>query len=205
MRWARIGLVLLAAGAVGFFGSSAVSSTLTPTGDDTLHGDAAVQPDGGGAVLKASTRDPAGGPAWVVRAYRSTTGATCSEAGRTQDGDFGQVDEHGDFKPLDLQAAGSCADLDKSPMSLAINNFPPRGAQPARSVIFGVVGPQVRSLTLRLASGSQPVALQHSGFIAPVATADLAGATLTATMADGATVDHLLRPPSEPTNVPPAP
>src|SRR5215218_1371214 len=102
-----LGLATLLAAIAGVASASALTSS---SGNDTLNGPELVQPDGTGASVPVTTTDPDGGVAWAVRVYRSQAGLTCPEAGRTKDGNFGQVYSDGEFHVLDIEAAGSCAD-----------------------------------------------------------------------------------------------
>jgi hypothetical protein len=194
-----LGLATLLAVAAGVASASALSSS---SGSDTLNGPEAVQPDGSGASVPVTTADPDGGVAWAVRVYRSQAGLTCPEAGRTKNGNFGQVYDDGDFHVLDIAAAGSCADLAKAPMSLAVNHYPPSGKLPARAVIFGVVTPKVTGITLSDTAGSQAVAIKDDAFIVVTRDDALQGASLKATLGDGSTKSYALRPNELPTTDP---
>ena len=173
----------------------ASASALTATsGSDTPGGAEAVQPDGRGAVVPVTVTDPDGRAGWAVRVYRSQAGLTCPEAGRTKDGNFGQVDDSGEFRSLDIEAAGSCADLSKAPMSLAVNHYPAGGKRPARAVIFGVATPKITALKLNLADASRAVTITGNAFLAVTREDALTGASLVATLADGTTTSYALRP-----------
>lgn len=188
----RLGLVLATLLAIAAGVASA--SALTAGGSDTPGGAAAVQPDGGGASMPTTVADPDGGAAWAVRVYRSQAGLTCPEAGRTKDGNFGQVDSDGDFRSLDIEAAGSCADLAKAPMALAVNHYPAAGKLPARAVIFGVATDTVSGLRLSTGAGARALALRSGAFIAVLRDEALEGATLEATLGDGTTKSYALAP-----------
>lgn len=191
MRRLGIGLATLLAIAAGVASASALTSS---SGNDTLNGPETVQPDGRGASLPVTVADPDGGPAWAVRVYRSQAGLTCPEAGRIKDGSFGQVDGDGGFRALDIEAAGSCADLAKTPISLAVNHYPADGELPARAVIFGVVTPKVSDITLAGATGSRTVATRAGAFIVVTREDALQGTSLEATLGDGSTKSYSLRP-----------
>ncbi|MET0603988.1 MAG: hypothetical protein ABW167_18535 [Baekduia sp.] len=199
MRRLGLGLAILLAVVAGVASASALTSS---GGNDTPLGPEAVQPDGRGASVPVTTADPDGGVAWAVRVYRSQAGLTCPEAGRTKDGNFGQVYSDGEFHVLDIEAAGSCADLAKAPMSLAVNHYPASGERPARAVIFGVVTPKVTAITLAGATGSRPLAIKGDAFIAVTREDALQGTTLAATLADGSTKSYALRPSEFPVTGP---
>lgn len=194
-----LGLVTLLAVAAGVASASALTSS---SGSDTPNGPELVQPDGSGASLPVTAADPDGGVAWAVRVYRSQAGLTCPEAGRTKDGNFGQVDSDGAFRALDIEAAGSCADLAKAPMSLAVNHYPPSGKLPARAVIFGVVTPKVTGITLSGAAGSRAVTIKGDAFIVVTREDALQGTSLDATLSDGTTKSYALRPSEFPATDP---
>lgn len=193
-----LGLATLLAAVAGVASASALSSS---SGSDTPNGPEAVQPDGSGARVPVTVADPDGGAAWAVRVYRSQAGLTCPEAGRTKDGNFGQVDSDGAFRALDIEAAGSCADLAKAPMSLAVNHYPPDGKLPARAVIFGVVTPKITGITISSAAGSRAVALKGDAFIVVTREDALRGTSLDATLSDGSTKSYTLRPSELPATV----
>jgi hypothetical protein len=186
-----LGLATLLAVAAGVASASALTSS---SGNDTPRGSELVQPDGSGASLPVTAADPDGGVAWAVRVYRSQAGLTCPEAGRTKDGNFGQVYDDGDFHVLDIEAAGSCADLDKASMSLTVNHYPASGKLPARAVIFGVVTPKVTSITLSSATGPRTVAIKGDAFLVVTREDTLLGTSLDATLGDGSTKSYALRP-----------
>jgi hypothetical protein len=186
---------LVAAVLVGVGGASAF---IGDTGQDTPSGPQALQPDGNGASVAVSTADPSGHQPWAVRVYHSVTGLTCPEAGRTQDGDFGQVDGDGEFRSNSIQAAGSCTDLDKAPMSVVVNQYPGNKVRGARAVLFGVVSPSVSAVALRLAGRTRPLSTAHGAFMAVVDPDDLAGASVEASMQDGSTKSYPLQPTSLP-------
>ena len=192
-------LLLGLATALAVVAGVASASALTDTsGDDIANGPELVQPDGRGASVPVAVADPDGRAPWAVRVYRSQAGLTCPEAGRTKDGNFGQVDSDGDFRSLDISAAGSCADLSKAPMSLAVNHYPATGKLPARAVIFGVATAKVTGITLKLATSSRAVAIRSNAFIAVTRDDALQGASLDATLADGSTKSYALTPNEAP-------
>jgi hypothetical protein len=197
-----LGLAILLAVAAGVASASALTSS---SGDDTPRGPELVQPDGSGARVPVTTPDPDGGVAWAVRVYRSQAGLTCPEAGRIKDGNFGQVYGDGEFHVLDIEAAGSCADLAQAPMSLAVNHYPASGKLPARAVIFGVVTAKVTAVTLASAAGSRELTIKGDAFIAVTREDALQGTSLRATLGDGSTKSYALKASEYPATDPEEP
>jgi hypothetical protein len=187
-------LALLAAVIAGVASASAIVGGASTDGN----GPDAMQPDGRGSRLPATTTDPDGRAAWAVRVYQSKTGLTCPEAGRVKDGNFGRVNDDNSFTSLDLDAAGSCIDLGQDPLALVINHHPARGKLPARAVIFGVTGPGVASITLDLADGRREVPIAGNAYITVAREAQLEGAQVVATLKDGSTKSYDLSPDSAP-------
>lgn len=144
-KFLGVGVATLASVATGVAGASFVS----PDGRDTLGGPDSLQPDGGSVSLAGAVSDPARGPSWTVRVYRSKTGQACAEAGRLDgDGNFGVLDENDRFEILPVAASGTCAALDDEPFSLAVNTYPATAKRGSRSVIFGVTSSSISSVTL---------------------------------------------------------
>lgn len=196
-------LALLAAIAAGVASASAITAQLGP---DVAASPADVKPDGSGARVPVSVADPDGGrPAFALRVYRSASGLTCPEVGRTQDGAYGQLDAGGEFKALPPDPAGSCVDLGKSPVGFAINHYTPRNAKlPARAAIFGVTTSAVTAVALTTADVSRPVKITGGGFLTVVRDDALAGASLDVTLSDGTTTSYPLSPENLPETLPAA-
>jgi hypothetical protein len=186
---------LLAAILVGVAGASAF---VDASGQDTPVGPATVQPDGSAARLAVTATDPAGRQPWAIRVYRSQAGWTCPEAGRVQDGDFGQVDADGVFRPSTVQAAGSCIDLDKAPVSVTVNRYPANGDRGARAIIFGVVSSDVSRISARIAGRNRELAVTNGTYMAVAADRDLTDAAIEITLTDGSTKTYVLRPSDSP-------
>jgi hypothetical protein len=191
LRRLGLALSLVLAVVAGVVSASALTVT---SGGDTPLGPSAVQPDGSGASVPATVADPDGRAPFAVRVYRSKDGLTCPEAGRAKDGSFGRVDDDGSFTALGIQAAGSCADLAKAPMTLAVNHYPAHGEVPARAVLFGATTERVQALNLKLASGSRPVRIDHNAFITVTRDEALRDATLSVTLEDGTIKTYDLQP-----------
>jgi hypothetical protein len=197
-----VALALILAVIAGVASASAITGG---QGTDTPQGPEAVQPDGSGASLPTTATDPDGRAAWAVRVYRSKAGLTCPEAGRTKDGSFGRVDGDGEFRPLSIEAAGTCVDLGKEPMSLAVNHHPAQGKLPARAVLFGVTTNAVAGLTLTTTAGPRDVRIVRGAFITVLLEQALKDAVLEVTMADGSKKSYALAPNDAPATIPKEP
>jgi hypothetical protein len=153
----------------------------------------AVEPDNGPAVLHGSSEDPDNGLRWTLRVYRSLTGQTCAEAGRTAGGEFGRAGDHGQLVRLPLEPAGACADLAVAPLSVALNLYAARPGQPERSVAFGVLGPDVASMRLVMPDGtSSGVGIDDRAFVVARRGDTLRDAHLDVTMRDGQVIEREL-------------
>lgn len=104
-RLRSIGLPVLAGLVAG-----AVSASAVRIGDREgapIQSDAPARkaPKDPSVVLATATKNPSGGPPWVVRQYTDARGRECAQVGRLREGVFGQV-QLGRFRRL--PAAGSC-------------------------------------------------------------------------------------------------
>jgi hypothetical protein len=192
-------LAILLGFVVAIVAGVAAATAIVPTqGDDTLNGPSALQPDGNGAAVAATAPDPGGLQRLAVRVYRSKTGLTCPEAARTDGSNFGQVDATGKFRASDIQAAGSCIDLAKAPMSVITNNYSAVGDHPAYSVVFGVVSAKVRDVSLRISNETKNLAITNGAYLTPVTPDELSDAAIVATLQDGSTTTYALHPSAVP-------
>jgi hypothetical protein len=199
MRALRFTLALAIAVIAGVAGASAVIGSPSTDPGDTA---AAFRPDGSGAAIAATAADPAAGqsrggaatPAWAVRVYRSETGLTCPEPGRTEDGDFGRIDGDGSFHPLALAGGGECTDLTAAPYGLATAHFAADDQRGARAIVFGVVGPDVTGVTVTVGDDARALDIANGAFIAGLTEDDAADGRVTFTLSGGRTEVHALRP-----------
>lgn len=194
-------LALVAAVVAGVASASAITAQVSP---DTAVSPPDIQPDGSGAVVPVTAADPDGRPAFAVRVYRSRSGLTCPEVGRTEGGRFGQLDASGDVEAYGVEATGACADLAKGPLGVVVNHYPARGKLPARAVVFGVTTDAIASVRLSTAGGDRPVRYASNAYISVIREDALDGASLDVTLADGTTRSYPLKPSSAPL-VAPAP
>ena len=157
---------MVGAAALGVSAASALVSPTPPT--VKRHSPVALA---GSDRAGEAVPDPTGGLPWAVRRYVSTSGGSCVEAGRISDGRFGQIHPDGAFSELPLEQGGTCGDLDAEPVVLAINHYPAAGRRPARTVLFGLVGPDVSALEVTGPDGARRplVAGSGGGFVLPLA------------------------------------
>jgi hypothetical protein len=163
-------------------------AAVEPVGDDPLPEDPALEPDGSGAVTVTNERARGTAAVPAARVYRSKTGLICPEAGRISGGDFGNLDENGQFRALDPTADGACFDPAIHPVGFAVHYRAAIGGQPASAEIFGAA-PGATSVTASIGGDVQDLAVGAVGaFVLAVDPADLAGgATLSVTNANGDT------------------
>jgi hypothetical protein len=218
------GVVVVGVALAGF----GVASALVPMDASEPVSSLALEPDGSGASIPVVAADPASGTPWAIRVYRSKTGLTCPEAGRVQgqirDGEFGQVDEEdgkfrqqrpedaafgqvdprdGKFYALPLEAAGSCADLNKAPSSIAVNHYPAEGLRGARAVVFGVTTSAVSAVRLEIDGKPQRLQFSADAYIGVMNDDEANRAVLVFTMVDGTTKSVRLAAVTPPARQPP--
>lgn len=170
MRLTRsAGLLASVAGATAL-GAAAASAIVTPQGLPEPVNLAPV-PGTGRVDRSEPDPDPDGGPDWAVRLYESEAGAACVELGRTRGGRFGRLDADGRLQPLPLRGAGACANLAVDPLVLAVDRVAARGAQPARTILFGRAGARVVAVRVRRAGAvpARPALGSGGGFLLPLA------------------------------------
>ena len=169
MRVSRTLKTAAAMVATAALGVSAASALVSPTpAPVTQHSPVAIP---GSDRAGQAVPDPTGAIPWGVRQYVSTSGGSCIEAGRISDGRFGQIRPDGAFNELPLQQGGTCGDLAKEPVLLAINHYPAAGQRPARTVLFGLARSDVSALEVTGPDGVRRplVAGAGGGFVLPLA------------------------------------
>lgn len=130
-----------------------------------------------GGLLGIAASDPAGGPPWTMRVYKTSRGLGCVQVGRLVGGRIGVLgqdgafDDDGRFHPLPIQASqaeGDCVLLDGHGHAfLGVGNYGvpasglPRqchllgsraasercGRSDPRDVFYGLLGPRARTIT----------------------------------------------------------
>ncbi|MHB1537918.1 MAG: hypothetical protein ACYCUM_12325 [Solirubrobacteraceae bacterium] len=120
-------------------------------------------------LLGIAAPDPAGGPRWTMRAYKTSRGLGCVQIGRLLDGRIGVLGQDGAFAddglfhPLPVQVNqswGSCVLLDargQTFLSMAAYDLPASGQEAScqrkrcasgqgRDIFYGLLGPDARSI-----------------------------------------------------------
>lgn len=119
---------------------------------------------GSGRVSDVSSVDPSGGPAWTVRTTRSATGLTCSTVGQLTRGRFGLVGLDGRFRLLPEQVVDGCgAPVRGRATLLGVRVFDADRQPDVRTVLYGVAGPQVRSVLVRTSAGRRRLRIGVGG------------------------------------------
>ncbi|HEX4364831.1 MAG TPA: hypothetical protein VHZ75_09810 [Solirubrobacteraceae bacterium] len=119
---------------------------------------------GSGRMAGFSVADPRpGGPRWTMRLATSRTGLLCSTAGQLVGGQFGIIGLDGRFRELSPDAADACSIVRTDAASLVgARVFDARRPADVRSVVSGVGGDRLRSVTIEAAGRMRTVAV-HSG------------------------------------------
>jgi len=168
------------------------SSSIAPFAADSTTPEQRVEP-GTSRVLDLQAADPARGvPPWVLRVSRSAAGLQCSTVGQLSGGAFGLVGLDGQFRELPEANADACGDD-----LLGTRVFSARKTKDVRTVVYGVAGPELQSVTVAVA-GAKPRTLRHTaegGFLAvlrgypedaqPVVTLQRGGKSKRYAFADG--------------------
>jgi hypothetical protein len=182
-RGVTLAAAALAAAALGLAAGSVIVGTPTVPGTQN------PVPVAGSERIGPTTPDPIAGPAWALRVYASTSGASCVQVGRISRGRFGQIDEAGAFRPLALGPSGACGDLDAEPVIVSINAYPARVDRDARTVLYGRAAADVTGVLVHCGARSppaRPVIGATGGFLLPLAgTLAPSDLPLTITLADG--------------------
>jgi hypothetical protein len=108
-------------------------------------------------------------------------------AGRTDGTAFGPVDAQGQVRDTGSVASGSCADPAEEPTQVAVARYVDSGGSGPRSVLFGIVEPQVTSVDVAVPGIKRPVALDAARTFVVVADAlwPPGDAEVTLTLKDG--------------------
>jgi hypothetical protein len=167
----------------GVAGASVVSGAV----DANTPGDAPLEEMAVSDVRGAPTADPRGGPPWAVRILDGDSDRRCITVGRTDGRSFGPVDANGRVVDTDAVITGACADPAADPLQLAVAGYGDSGGQGPRSVLFGMVAANVKSVLVTGPSGPRLANLDGDRTFLIVAEGDLPATvwTVTVTLADG--------------------
>lgn len=150
-------------------------------------------------VIAATTPDPAGGPAWGVRLARSASGSPCVAAGRVLHGQLGKYDAATTtFRRLPLRGPGSCGiTIGANEVAWFIDQRFAFRTEPARTVLYGVAGANVRRLVALGPGGDRPVPISRKRAFITVYEKSLSAyqLPLVAHMADGSSKTYAGRNP----------
>lgn len=165
-------LLLASVVTVGVAGSAA-AATLVALRATVIPGPeaAAVAPEmrvRQATVRVASLRvaDPAGALAWTVRSVRSVTRETCLTVGQRRGDTFGLVGLDGRFRTLDPAIVDGCT---SSTTGLALSGarvLDGRRREDVRTIVYGLVGRDVRRVDLRTGSTTGRLAVEGGRFLA---------------------------------------
>lgn len=182
-RPVKLGVAAAGAAALGVSAASALVPAPTVPAPQSL------MPVAGSERLGPAAADPLGGIDWALRAYTSTSGGSCVEAGRVSDGRFGQVDAAGAYREQPIDGGGTCGDLAAEPVIVAVNAYPARADRGARTVLFGLAGPRVAGVLVQRpgeAVAARPAIGATGGFLLPLAgTIAATELPVTVTLDDG--------------------
>lgn len=135
-------VLLIAACSAAAVGGVAAASALTPSAPKPSSVDASAKARPGSMHTKAMTPDPAGGPKWAVRSYTGQGGDSCVVAARLEGARFGPL-VAGSVRNIDVDGAGSCADLAADGVQLVVQRTAATNDTDARTVIYGRVGESI--------------------------------------------------------------
>lgn len=118
-----------------------------------------------GRMIGFSVADPRRGePRWTMRLARSHTGLLCSTVGQLVGGEFGIVGLDGRFRRLPVGAADACSVQRANAASLVgARIFDARRSTDVRTVVSGVAGQRLRSVSVQAAGRSRPVRVGDGG------------------------------------------
>lgn len=176
MRMRRTSRLLVWAAAIlgATLAGVTAASALTDGGgpDDRRPAVEQLQPRQGTTRVAPGQADPAGGPRWAVRAYDSEEGLSCVELGRlSAEGRYGRLEPDGKVTELPEGPHGVCGDMAVDPFVFAVTTRPAHRNLPARTVLYGLAGPEVETVSAG-APGRRLAPLQLSGERTFVVVAD---------------------------------
>lgn len=88
-----------------------------------------------GVVVSSAMPDPGRGPPWALRVFTNAQGLECVAIGRLRNGALGTYDESRMFRKLPAVVPGTCEDLDRVALLVAVHHRPRPGA---RTIVYGL-------------------------------------------------------------------
>ncbi len=184
MRRLGIAVAIVLATLAGVASASVVTSAIGPGSAE-----GPVQPEEHAAseMRGQPVADPDGGARWAVRILDAGSDRRCMTVGRTDGTAFGPVDASGRVVDTAATIAGSCADPAAEPLQLAIARYAATAGQGARSVLFAIADPAVRSVQVTAPDGPRLVTPDSARSLVVVSKglASAGGWTVSAAMRDG--------------------
>jgi len=120
------------------------------------------QPGPGGSTVVATAPDPAGGGAWGLARYRSTSGEACVIVGQLRGTRLGLV-SGGLFHRYQSTTSGVCGDLDRFPVIGDVRRF--STADGARSLVYGLARPGVTAVRVSQHGHTTVAQTQHGSYL----------------------------------------
>ncbi|MEA2426010.1 MAG: hypothetical protein QOH13_2420, partial [Thermoleophilaceae bacterium] len=147
-----------------------------------------VAPKPGTERIVATAADPVSGPDWGMRVSRGADGSLCTGAGRLHNGTIGTYDASKRlFRALPLRGPDTCGRRVAARAVGLEGRWATEGPSQSRFVVSGLVGREVKSLSIRGPNGERPLTISREGaFIAVFpGRLSLGDTPVTATFADG--------------------
>ena len=196
-RKALVGLGIILCAPIGFAVANGIADPPPP---QPPHGE--LQPGGLAGVrgtdsIERVTRDPSGkGRDWAVTVFKAKNGQDCVAPGRKVGQQVGDVAPDGSFTPYPIEDGATCADLSAVPAGVQVTTDM-RGEP--RTMVYGLAGPKVRSISIGVDGTKEDVSLGPRGAflrvlgpeIQPPASGRPPAVSVTATLKDGSVVPLL--------------
>lgn len=149
------------------------------------------------SVRLAEVPDPEGRAPWVMQLYRTDDTEQCYVYGQVRDGKVGNISEGDGFTPVPIEAGHCYAPTRSRSLNVKLDT----NAELGRIILHGLVGSDVRQLTVHTPRGSFAARPRANGALLLVTEGEgPSGARVSATFADGSSAS-ILEPP--PASVPP--
>lgn len=138
----------------------------------------------GSDTIESQQADPTqrGAPGWGVVVFTAKNGQTCAAPGRLGNGALGQLREDGSVMPYPIENGASCINFADAPAGAQVST-----GRYGRTVVHGLAGPTIASVTLKTPSATRMLPIGPRGsFLAVLANAEPPSAlTVTVKLKDG--------------------